>query len=72
MKLSQDAIEAAREQLHEHTEAMKPKNNLAASVAVGDWTKTASGSCLPPFDVSAARAAVHARLAAQNAARQKQ
>lgn len=68
MKLNQDAITAAREQLAEHTEATKPKHTDTS--AVGDWTKSVNGSCLPTFDLKAKLNAAHALLTAENAKRQ--
>ena len=60
MKLSQDVD--AQKVLAEHAKALKPTNNTVASAAVGDWTKSPSGSCLPPFDINAARARRHQEL----------
>lgn len=67
MKLSADEITAARQALAEHTEQNRPKHTDTS--AVGDWTKHASGSCLPTFDLKEKLSAAHARLA-ENAKRQ--
>jgi len=60
VKLSQDEINAAREQLAAHAEAMKQKHGDTSRQ--NDWTKHASCTTLPTFDLVAARKAAHERL----------
>ena len=67
-RLSNDEVLDARQALAEHAEQNRPKHTDTS--AVGDWTKSVNGSCLPTFDLKAKLTAAHALLAAENAKRQ--
>lgn len=70
--LSNDRVLDARQALAEHTDAMKPSNNLAVSATQNDWTRFASRTTVQPLDLNAARAAAHERIRKENATKQNQ
>ncbi len=56
-RISEDEVQQA---LTDHAEAIKPKH--ADTSTQNDWTKHASCTTLPPFDLAAAKKAAHERL----------
>ena len=66
-KLSQDAVLDAREALTEHQQQQKVSNNMASSAVVCDYTKAPNSWLAPQLNLSSARAARHAEIAAAQA-----
>ena len=71
-RFSADETRDARQALAEHTAATCPQNNLPASGAQNDWTKSPTLWNGPVLNITDARSRAHALLAAENAAKQSQ
>lgn len=65
MRLSQDEVAAGRQALAEHTAALRPSNNLAASASQNRYDLTRNGTTLPALNLREARALAHERIRLQ-------